>query len=88
MSVVGVPDGRGTSQSPGSSGPKVASSKEKSKIPASKPSKSSTDKPAKSVSDSRSTKSSDDARIEALDQKWSDRFNRLEALLMARTLYR
>ena len=27
-----------------------------------------------------------DAQIDELDQKWSDRFNRLEALLLARTL--
>ena len=59
---------------------------EKTKIPASKLAKLSTYKPAKSISDSRSAKSSADARIDELDQKWSDRFNRLEALLLARML--
>ena len=33
-----------------------------------------------------STTSSADAKISDLDRKWSDRFNRLEALLMAKTL--
>ena len=85
VSVVGVMDGQVTSQSPGLSGlkekkKKVISSEEKSKLPASKPAKSSTDNPAKSVSDSRLTKSSADARIDALDRKWLDRFNRLEAI--------
>ena len=28
----------------------------------------------------------DDARLDELDQKWSNRFNRLEALQLARTL--
>ena len=74
VSVVGVVDGQGTSRSPSLSGPKekkikVASTKEKSKQPASKLAKSSTDKPAKSVSDSRSVKSSANARIDALGQK-------------------
>ena len=44
------------------------------------------DKPAKSTSHQPS--SSTDSRIEELDQKWSNRFNHLEALLMARTLDR
>ena len=39
----------------------------------------------KSASD-RPSSSSTDSRFTELDQKWSDRFNRLEALLMARTL--
>ena len=85
--VVKAVDDQGILQSPGLS----SSKKEKKKSaftdnPASKLAKSSRDKSAKSVPDSRSTKSSAGARIDALDQKWSDRFNRLEALLMARTL--
>ena len=47
-----------------------------------------TDKPAKSVSESMSAKVSTEAKIAELDQKWSDHFNRQEALLMARTLDR
>ena len=44
------------------------------------------DKPVKSTSHQPS--SSTDSRIEELDQKWADRFNRLEALSIARTLDR
>ena len=43
-------------------------------------------KPAKSSTDSRPAKSSADIKIEVLDQKWSERFNRLQTLLLARTL--
>ena len=39
-----------------------------------------------STTDHKSTTSSADAKISDLDRKWSDRFNRLEALLMAKTL--
>ena len=41
--------------------------------------KSTSNRPASSVST--------DQKIEVLDQKWSDRFYRLEALLLARTVY-
>ena len=45
------------------------------------------DKPAKPVPDSsRLAKASTYARLAELDQKWSDHFSRLEALLLARTL--
>ena len=45
----------------------------------------SSEKPAKS-SENRLTKPSTDARFEELNQKWSDQFNRLEVLLLAKTL--
>ena len=61
---------------------------EKEKAPSKKPAKSSPDKPAKSVSGRRWARASTDTRINELDQKWSDHFNQLEALLMARTLDR
>ena len=67
---------------------KKVTSEEKTKISASKPAKSSTDKSGKSATDSRSAKPSTEDRIVALDQKWSDRFNQLKALWMARTLER
>ena len=60
-------------------------SKKKTASPA-KPAKSSDSKPAKSSTDSMSAKSSVDSKIKALDQKWSEQFNKLEALLLARTL--
>ena len=80
-------------QPPGSSSSSIVkkkkvTSEEKTKTPASKLARSSTDKPAKSDSDSRSAKSSADTQINEPDQKCSDRFNRLEALLLARTLDR
>ena len=40
----------------------------------------------KCVKDSKPTKESTDLKIAVLDQKWSDRFNHLEALLLAKTL--
>ena len=89
--VVGAVDDQGMLQSPGSSASKkdqkkkVPSSENTTNI-ASKPAKSSADKPAKSVSDSKSAKFSADAKINQLDPKWLDRFNRLVALPLARTL--
>ena len=85
MSVVAAVDSQGMLQSYGSSASnkekkKKVTFEEKPKVAASKPAKLATDKPEKSVPDSRSAKYSADARIGALDQKWSDRFNRLEAI--------
>ena len=57
-------------------------SSEKSEKP--KSSKSS-EKPSKSV-EPKPTRSSADARIDELDKKWADRFNRLEALLLSKSL--
>ena len=88
VSAIGAVDGQGMLQSPGFSGSeeKKAKKVEKEKATSSEV-KSCSDKPAKPVSDSRrSAKASTDARFAELNQKWSDRFNRLEALLLARTM--
>ena len=72
-------------QSPGFSGPEDKKV-EKEKAATSK-AKLCIDKPTKPVPDSsRSAKASTDARFAELNQKWSDRFNRLEALLLTTTL--
>ena len=44
----------------------------------------SSEKPVKSLTP-KCHRSSSDIRIDELDQKWSDRFNRLEALILAKT---
>ena len=83
VTVVGAVDGQGMVQSPGSSSSaKKKKSSSSDKKSASKSSTSS-EKPAKSPTTHRS---SADARIDELDQKWSDRFNRLEASLLAKTM--
>ena len=78
-------------QSPGSSSgdimKKKVSSEDNVKTQPVKHPKSSSEKPSKS-SDSKSTRSAADAWIDELNQKWSDRFNRLEVLLLARTIDR
>ena len=81
--VVGAVNGQGMTQSPGSglSTKKKKSTSTEKKVSTSKHTKSS-EKPVKSPTPHRS---SADARIE-LDQKWSDRFNRLEAILLAKTV--
>ena len=83
MTVVGAVDGQGMTQSPGSgtSTKKKSTSSEK-KVSTSKHAKSS-EKPVKSPTPHRS---SADARIDELDQKWSNRFNRLETILLAKTV--
>ena len=98
VSVVGVVDGQGTSGASGLSGPeeKRRKSEKKSdkKSTSSKPVKpdksvKSPNRPASSSSAARQGKStapSTDSKLSDLDKKWSDRFNRLEALLMAKTL--
>ena len=84
VTVVGAVDDQGMLQSPGSSS--SSDKKKKEKKPTDKPKvHKSSDKSCKSV-DSKPSRSSADARIDELDQKWSDRFNRLEALLLSRTL--
>ena len=79
MTVVGAIDTQGVVQSPGlSSGP---DKKKKKRNPSDKKSskhKSGSEKSSKSPVP-QSHRSSADARIDELDQKWSDRFNRLEA---------
>ena len=78
-------DGQGTLQSPGYNEPakKKAKKVEKDKGSTSK-AKPSYERPVKPAD--KPTKSSTDSKIAELDQKWSDRFNHLEALLMARSL--
>ena len=88
MSVIGTVNGQGMLHSPGLSDLSKKKKKvEKEKATTTK-AKLSTEKPAKSVSDSRSAKASTDAKIVELDQKWSDHFNKLEALLIPSTLDR
>ena len=87
VTVVGAVDDQGILQSPGSSsGKKKATPSEKVKASSSKD-KAVTEKPSKSLS-SKAHRASPDTRIEELDQKWSERFNRLEALLLAKSLDR
>ena len=75
----------GNVKSPCSSAPAYKRKKvEKEKDSTSKSVKP-TDKPAKSSTENRLVKASTDARIDELDQKWSDPYNRLEALLLAKT---
>ena len=92
VSVVGVVDGQSTS---GLIGPaekkKKADIKKSSKsVKSDKSVKSSSSRPpaTSSTDQGKSTTSSTDSRISDLDKKWSDRFNRLEALLMAKILDR
>ena len=80
--VVGAVDDQGIVKSPGSSSDKKKKQNvDKPKTQTSKDSKA--DKPSKSL---KPTKSSQDSRFDQLDQKWSERFNRLEALLLAKSL--
>ena len=96
VSVVGVVDGQSSS---GLSGPvekkkkldkKVEKKSSVKLVKSHKSVKSSSSRPpATSPTDQdKSTTSSTDTRISDLDRKWSDRFNRLEALLMAKALDR
>ena len=59
-----------------------AGMKEKKKVASDRSAKPSGSKP----STDKSAKSPADSKIKVLDQKWSERFNRLEALLLVRTL--
>ena len=92
MSVVGVVDGQNTSGVFGLNGPvekkaKKTESKHSTKAKSDKPTKSTSSRPPTSSSDqSKSTTSTTDTKLADLDKKWSDRFNRLEALLLAKTL--
>ena len=72
--VVGVVDGQSTSRS-------VRSDKAVKSSSSRPPATSSTDQ-------EKPTTLSADSRISELDKKWSDQFNRLEAMLMAKTLDR
>ena len=82
--VVGAVDDQGILQSPGSSS--GSDKKKDKKTRSEKPwSSKSSDKPSKSV-EPKPPRSSADDRIDELDKKWADRFNRLEALLLTRSL--
>ena len=75
-------------QSPGTGEParkKKRVDKDKDKATTSK-SKLHSEKPVKSTKDSKLTKDSTDQKLADLNQKRSDCFNRLEALLLAKTL--
>ena len=84
VTVVGVVDDQGIVKSPGSSSDKKKKNNQPDKPHSSKDSKTSADKPSKSLT--KTHRSSPDTRIEELDQKWSERFNRLEALLLSKSL--
>ena len=84
VTVVGAVDDQGILQSPGSSS--GADKKKDKKTTSEKPKSSkSSDKPIKSV-ETRPSRSSADDRIDELDKKWADRFNRLESLLLSKSL--
>ena len=85
MSAVGAVDGQSTSGSPGLSEqpPEKKKKKEDKKASCSKP-----DKSVKSTSHRPASSVSTDQKVEVLDKKWSDRFNRLEVLLLAKTIDR
>ena len=53
--------------------------------PVTVPEKKAKDKPSTSKSKKPTDKLATDKKMEKLDQKWSDRFNHLEALLMSKT---
>ena len=94
MSVVGVVDGQTTSGLSELAEKKSKKAESKKSSTSAKPARS--DKSVKSSSNrppttsttdqGKSTTSSTDSRISDLDRKWSDRFNRLEALLLAKTI--
>ena len=84
--VMGVVDGQSAS-GPSDLSEKPAEKKKKKedkKVSSSKPVKP--DKPVKSSH--RPSAESTDQKLEVMEQKWSNRFNRLEALLLAKTLDR
>ena len=73
VAVIGAVDKQGTVKSP----PTVAPLRKKAKKE-----KASTSKAVKSTASSSTV----DSKIAQLDEKWSDRFNRLEVILLARTI--
>ena len=86
VTVMGVVDGQPAS-GPSDLSEKSAEKKKKKedkKVSSSKPVKP--DKPVKSSH--RPSADSTDQKLEVMEQKWLDRFNRLEALLLAKTLDR
>ena len=85
MTVVGAVDDQGILQSPGSSSGAEKKKKDKKTTLEKPKSSKSSDKPSKSV-ETRPSRSSADDRIDELDKKWADHFNRLEALLFSKSL--
>ena len=81
VTVVGVVDDQGIVKSPGSSSDKRKKTNQPDKA---KDTKTSSDKPSKSLT--KTHRSSPDTRIDELDQKWSERFNRLEAILLSKSM--
>ena len=87
MTVVGAVDAQGVVKSPGlSSDKKKKKPESQEKKTSAKHHKSTEGKSSKSPP--QAPKSSADSRIDELDLKWSERFNRLEALLIGKTLDR
>ena len=81
VTVMGVVDGQSTSRSPGLSDQPVEKKKKKEDKMASSEKSVKADKSVKSSSHRPSSSTSTDQKLEVMEQKWSDRFNRLEALL-------
>ena len=88
VSEVGVVDGQSTSRSPGLSEQPVEKKKKKDDKKATSSKSVEPQKSGKSTSHRPSSSDSTDQKLEVMEQKWSDRFNRLEALLLAKTLDR
>ena len=87
MTVVGAVDAQGVVKFPGlSSDKKKKKPNPQEKKTSAKHHKSGEEKSSKSPPQSH--KSSADSRIDELDLKWSERFNRLEVLLIAKPLDR
>ena len=85
VTVVGAVDAQGVVKSPGlSSEKKKKKTEPQEKKASAKHHKTTEGKPSKSPPQAH--KSAADSRIDELDLKWSERFNRLEALLIAKTL--
>ena len=85
VTVVGAVDAQGVVKSPGlSSEKKKKKTEPQEKKASAKHHKTAEGKPSKSPPQAH--KSAADSRIDELDLKWSERFNRLEALLIAKTL--
>ena len=84
VTVMGVVDGQSASglSDLSEKSAEKKKTKEDKKVSSSKPVKP--DKPVKSSH--RPSADSTDQKLEVMEQRWSDRFNRLEALLLAKTL--
>ena len=86
VTVVGVVDDQGTVKPPGKSSTTSSKKKVTPTEPKPQTSKSASEKPVKSQTSFKSHRSSADSRIDELDQKWAERFNRVEAILLAKTI--